>query len=379
MLSRTRVALIALVVALPTATAITAAAPTQRVTVSTPRVTLTDDSAFVTARCTASNADTVRLSWAYPTQSRTVALRPAACVDEFRIPRGSTAQALTATFLPKRRSVSGGAVTRSITIPARVLVLPPTIDSATIDTTTTPPVVTPPTDTVVTPPPSGSNEPSGMSVLVERPFAVKGEGFNDQGTAGTDYVFEQDPTAPGSPPNVVKQIFQAGYPAGDSPANFGRTFPARRTVYVRYYVKLSSNWQGHGSLVNKQLFIWSNGQPTVYVNARGSGSGTLQPEVRIQSGFALSMGPNVAPNAVFTRGEWHKWEIVLVGNTAGASDGSCEFWLDGVKVGSYPNIRFASGAATFDVVEYAPIWGGVGGSLSVTQYNWMDHLYISGK
>jgi Bacterial Ig-like domain (group 2) len=237
------------------------------------------------------------------------------------------------------------------------------------------------TGQVTTPPPAGgSNEPSGMSVLIDRPFSARGEGgWSDNNSS--DLTFVADPTAPFSPGMVGQQRYRPGFTAGNAPAVTGKVFPsAKGTVYVSYWVKLSSNWVGHGSAVNKQLYIWSNGQPTVYVNARGSGSGTLVPEVRIQGGgLNLTMGPNVRPTATFSRGEWHKWELVLTTNSAGVSDGKCDFWLDGVKVGSYTGIRYHAGAANFTTVEWVPIWGGVGGSLSVEQFNWMDHLYISGK
>jgi hypothetical protein len=31
------------------------------------------------------------------------------------------------------------------------------------------------------------------------------------------------------------------------------------------------------------------------------------------------------------------------------------------------------------MLEWNPTWGGLGGSITATQYMWMDHIYISGK
>jgi hypothetical protein len=120
---------------------------TQRITrLDAPRVyRLTPDSLYATVRCTASSADTVRSVWTYAgTTARTRALRPAACVDSIGVYRGTVAQTLSNTATAKRGAVVGSARTVSITVPPRVVVLPPpNIDSLVIDTISAPPYVPP--------------------------------------------------------------------------------------------------------------------------------------------------------------------------------------------------------------------------------------------
>jgi len=145
-------------------------------------------------------------------------------------------------------------------------------------------------------------------------------------------------------------------------------------------VKISSNWVGHNSGVNKQIFVWSDNQPTVYTTTQGTGSGNLAPEIHLQgTGGTVNLPPNVVSNASFTRGVWHRWELLMVSNTAGASNGIATWWIDGVKVGDYNNVRYNSGSSPFNLFQWSPTWGGMGGSLSADQYMWMDHIYISGK
>ena len=91
-----------------------------------------------------------------------------------------------------------------------------------------------------------------------------------------------------------------------------------------------------------------------------------------------------AGSAVVTRGQWAKWEIVLVANTPGQFDGKADWWLNGVKVGSYSNVGYTrateTGAPnTWHEVNWNPTWGGAGISPPQDQFMWFDHIYLSGK
>jgi hypothetical protein len=165
----------AVVAALGGGVGMASAATVQRVIGASVRVVRqTADSAVVVVRCVASNADTVRAVWSYPTRTRAVALRPSSCNDTLRVARGTVAQTASVTLTPKRGAVTGSQRSASIVIPARSAppVPAPSIDSIKVDTVRVDTVVTPPIDTVTppdttTPPPSGlyPNEPSGFEVI----------------------------------------------------------------------------------------------------------------------------------------------------------------------------------------------------------------------
>jgi hypothetical protein len=72
-------------------------------------------------------------------------------------------------------------------------------------------------------------------------------------------------------------------------------------------------------------------------------------------------------------------EYVVVGNTAGNSDGTMDFWLNGVHIGSFSGLGYTSGATTWDTLEWRPIWGGVSDVVPATQTLDVDHIYLSGK
>jgi hypothetical protein len=89
-------------------------------------------------------------------------------------------------------------------------------------------------------------------------------------------------------------------------------------------------------------------------------------------------------SAVVPRGVWVKWEIVLHANTPGQYDGTADWWMNGVKVGSYSNIGYSSATETGSMntwreVNWNPTWGGGGAAITADQFMWMDSFYVSAK
>jgi len=204
--------------------------------------------------------------------------------------------------------------------------------------------------------------------------------------AGAALSLFVDLNGPKSPPSVGQVTYLAGFGGGSAPANTwldGVNSRGYTQVYVSLWLKLSSNWQGHSSGVNKIAFVWVHGDPVVYFSAQGSGSSPLEPEVRLQNtpAGARNLTPNLA-NPEFTRGQWHHWEAVLVDNTGDLANGEAHWWIDGVKVGEYRDVQYSSSSQSKfwgDELSWNPIWGGVGDAVAQTQYMWMDHFYVSGR
>lgn len=251
---------------------------------------------------------------------------------------------------------------------------------AAIDDSPTPPVEPP-----VEPPLPGlpNNEPVGLAVRLTRQWNKLGEdGWYDQqedSQLASKYVILPDPkTGFGS---VGRQRFKAGLVGGGSPAIVEHGIPGGcRKIYIRYRCMLSANWIGHGdSEVNKQIFAWSANKGTVYTTAQGRGTGKLIPEVHTQgTGETKNYAPNLVTNAEFLRDKWQWWELYLVANSAGQSNGILDFWLDGRKLGHYTNVRYNTGDAAWTPFQWSPVWGGVGETVPADQFQYIDDLYISG-
>jgi len=234
-------------------------------------------------------------------------------------------------------------------------------------------------------PPGGQwpNEPAGFTPVTERSFDLLTEA---SWFMSGPLTIVADPTAPKSPSLVGQITFPAGFSGGYDPAFTaidGANSRGYTQLYVSFWVKLSSNWQGHSSEVNKIGFVWLHGNPCVFFVPTGSGSAPLAPMIWVQNiptgGGRLP--PNV--NAVeFTRGVWHRWEVVLVVNTGDLANGEAHWWIDGVKVGEYRNIQYGTSAQSKfwgDELSWRPIWGGIGDAVAETMYMWMDHYYASGR
>lgn len=245
-----------------------------------------------------------------------------------------------------------------------------------------------------------SNEPSGMTILVNRNWSCNigtgcDSGWAYSSTMDKNTQVVTDAAAPKSPSTVTQMNYPAGFAAGSGPAVAERGFGGQRTtLYISQYVKYSSNWQGHSSGVNKITYFYGAGfVPYVYTLARGSGSGTLLSSIALQrlaaaysdgrgtTGTEVFLDPNTGAAGHVIRGQWHHYEYILEMNTAGVSNGRIQAWLDGVKTHDWSGIRFvgSGGSAWWELLHWAPVWGGTGGTVSATMFQQMDHLYVSGK
>jgi hypothetical protein len=229
------------------------------------------------------------------------------------------------------------------------------------------------------------NEPAGMTQISDRPFNAVVEGSWDP--YGSDaFTIVSDATAPQSPSNVIRATYPAGFAAGQAPAFTTLPHTQFAKIYICFAVKLSSNWVGNGSGVNKMMYEWTTvPHPSFFFGAYGTGGSTLQPEAMLQDivshGGGVFFGPNLVPSAQIIRGKWQQIEIFIQGNSSGTADGTVDWYLDGIHVGSVGGIQWTSGATTFDTFQFYPIWGGGNTSPAITATQTMDwdHVYISGK
>jgi PKD repeat protein len=237
-------------------------------------------------------------------------------------------------------------------------------------------------------------EPAGMTKLTETGFNCI-NGCGEWGAWDAQYAeaatMGVDPTAPKSPGAVVRMNYLPLLRGGWAPMSFApgnNTLPQKKTIYVAIWMKLSSNFQGHPSGVNKVLHFWTkNGRNTIVFIFRGSGSGTLVPAFATQgmSGpyqGATEVNFNSRPEACTTvRDRWHRYEMVLTNNTPGGPDGTAQLWMDGAMCLNVSGLTYVGAGQNnkWEQIWWSPTWGGVNGSVFAPFAQVVDHIYVSGK
>lgn len=243
---------------------------------------------------------------------------------------------------------------------------------------------TPAPDPAPVPAPStGSNEPSGMTVLTDRRFAKLDEmGWEDEGTGRV--------TSDATTPSFLRTTLPAGFVAGSGNADGNFSFTPRRTLYVDFTARYSDNWVGGEAGLDKLFYVYEKGEtPSLVFVASGSGKSkkaALMEGQEILAGGAghgdaanPDWGPNQGVPAEIVRGRWFRGEAVLVGNTQGKADGTIEFFLDGVRVISYSGIKFVTGDCLWALMHYTNIWTGSSGKVPASQTLDFSHFYLSAK
>lgn len=239
------------------------------------------------------------------------------------------------------------------------------------------------------------NEPAGYILLTERVFSdYEEDGWGNNGISNLLIPFV-DATAPISPSNVGRAKFGAGRTGGTAPMNtFLESVPVTSSLYLAFGFKVSANWQQHQSGVSKIHFIGANdyggGGAPVYTAVQGTApDGDLSFQVRLQGPgdqSSESAGSNLGPNLSslkVVRDVWSTIEIIIVANTGTNFDGTLDVWMDGVKTHEYTDIKYFDDTADpsnhkFDVIKWNPTWGGTGDTITELQYQYMDHLRMSG-
>ncbi len=242
---------------------------------------------------------------------------------------------------------------------------------------------------------SWPNEPAGFQVINDY-------GFDDPVPVGTNIAIDSsgwfitndggatrvsDGSAPRSPSYVLRILFPNGFAGGAAPVTIWYNLPGvRRTeLYIGFWLKVSSPWQGHSSGINKVAFVTSGGtqhyalMPVLHGSAapyylEQQIAETGAPENPAYGGWLTQ---NVA-NPPFTLGVWHRVEMYLkYGTSSTSNNGIMKQWLDGVLVMNYSDINYADNG--IDGWKLNPTWGGVGDTKTEDDFYDFDHVHTSGR
>lgn len=250
--------------------------------------------------------------------------------------------------------------------------------------------------------PGAWHEPAGLALITDRPFNSLASTTSDtKGAEGWDpiearypnFAIVQDPTAPLSPPNVLRTRYPAGFGGGSAPGtlqdnNARWVTPGRyRTLYHRFAVKLDPHFVGHPTSTNKLFHVWVGADPgsagnRIFYRAVCAGSAPCDFQVALQGApDARTRFPANVGNGVMGRGVWITYEVELALNTPGQSDGRLDVWTDGQLTHHYTDLEIAGPGETlvYQQIQWSPTWGGGGSTVPATFDVWLDGVVAAGR
>lgn len=234
---------------------------------------------------------------------------------------------------------------------------------------------------------------------------------------GTNQAHKHSKVDTAGLPSGNAALYRHTYPSGTSSDGVGTEnlnslqaspgwFPnGTDELYVRFWLRISANWVGHTTGTNKILYFGSDSEGAMgtanemYMTMFGTGSSDLtlrlagqKNDIQRQSfaydgarvGGTNQGGNGVSPSkadATITRGVWHLIEMHFIANSAdGVADGEVHGWVDGTKIWQYTSGYELLYNPRILGLKWDAIYGGLdpGGTLSVTQTQDKDDIYISG-
>jgi hypothetical protein len=221
------------------------------------------------------------------------------------------------------------------------------------------------------------NLPAGYAVVSERSFGSPREDGWTERKDPARLLYLSDATGPRSAPGIARALYPVGFAGGSGPVRVDRAVPQRSGVFLCFWIRLSPNWVGHPTNVNKVFHLWIAGQNKAVVDMSGAGRGPFRLRVTLQNGYPTA-SRNLASRASTPAGTWARVEVELLANTPGQEDGRARWWVDGQLAGDYA-VGWLSPTQRggWSLVSWNPTWGGVGGTIAAPQWMDLDHIVVA--
>lgn len=222
-----------------------------------------------------------------------------------------------------------------------------------------------------------THEPAGSSFVSEWAFNdFAGNGWTlPWGSSG---AIVSDPTAPLSPPNVLKNWRNA---SGNWATSISHVLSNPREVYAGFAFKPSNPTYGWFNWYQKLATFTQTRGGNFYTKMQPISGNTFSIEVAFEnadnSHHGLDAGclrQNVNP-VRFTMGQWCKYEVYAkASSTPTARDGIVAWWCNNQLLGYYNNINTNG---NFEQLFLTNIWDAVYDVLPYEESVMYDHVYLS--
>ena len=189
-----------------------------------------------------------------------------------------------------------------------------------------------------------------------------------------------DPTAQDGDYSL-RFTFPAGMESGIAPDIVFTTFPAEDELYIRFYFRLSANFQWHP--ITQKLIYFHCGQvdfeDTNHVLTTGhwDHAVSLMTQHNKGSGSDEQVFHSGSVNQV-TKNVWHKIVMHLIINTPGQHNGIAQVWFNDQLAIDQSDLMWLISAdhGGWNDFTFTPVFGGAGPSVTQTMYLYFDNLII---
>jgi hypothetical protein len=244
--------------------------------------------------------------------------------------------------------------------------------------------------------PGCPNEPAGYTRINDMPFdqvpahptTVLGW-IDDHWDAGAKISIVNDPTSlfPSPNHNVAAGTFAQGSPGGGAPFYIYRPFATAeqfKNLYICVYLKHSANFENtNGNSGTK--FLWPAGdQAQGILTYNGHDGPNMEFQFFQQGAVDRRLGANMNVSSALLlnrRGAWVRYEMLMKASSSNTSaNGELHVWIDGVKTHQYTDVQWQmSSARRWLSLAWNPTYGGGLHPVPQTQYQYIDHIRISGS
>ena len=157
------------------------------------------------------------------------------------------------------------------------------------------------------------------------------------------------------------------------------SYAPHQTMYIRWWVKYSSNFVFANNGTNKQLTVQNGVTNAVHLGHSYSETDRY-PAVHIQDFGSDRLTQNVGTAYKIVNNEWICFEYrITINSSPTSSDGIAEGWINDVLTLSYTGKRFfAAGPMVMNFTEVtAAGFNGSGGGSTPAQTRWVDGIVMS--
>jgi len=244
--------------------------------------------------------------------------------------------------------------------------------------------------------PIWTNEPSGMTALLDCPFSGEPSSCGILDAYNSSFA-TTDGTAPVSPTGVIRSRIEAGSNTGGMQLNWVTPGAAAyREMFVGMMWRTNAGFGGRpqgnktffmrgpgfgGIGTYNGVFLFDNDSlsggsgPMIFGHNTGGG---LDNSHTCSLDLGLACFPNVT-GGTLTVGSWTKLEAHIICSTSNTSrNGQIRWYIGGTKVAEYTNLNYCAGG--LNEWAWSETWDGTRNfTVSTPWEHYIDHVYVSFK